>query len=155
MRIPTLGALVVGSLLAVALGGCGGQSEQVRRLYSAVPQERFEAIRWLARHGSEDVLPSLIASLEDEDPSVRWAAIHALRDRTGENFGYRPEDREHRRLQAAGRWRHWWERTHNGQAEDDTPSGTESRGTEAEKAGGPSRPGQLPKQAEFEGCDGE
>ena len=106
-------ALVV-ALLMAALSGCGGESAQVRRLGSPVAQERFQALHWLAEHGSEAAVPAFIDSLRDEDPSVRWAAIQALRERTGETFDYRPEDPEPRRAKAAERWQRWWEETQGG-----------------------------------------
>lgn len=113
MRSAT-GALVAAVLVA-GLGGCSSESEQVRRLKdSPAPLERFEAVRWLAEHGSDDALSHLIDSLMDEDGVVCWAAFHALRDRTGKTFDYQPGDLEPDRLKAAERWRDWWDQTHGG-----------------------------------------
>ena len=103
------------ALVAAALSSCGGEAAQVRRLDSPVAQERFQAALWLAEHDCDAALPSLIASLEDKDPSVRWVAIQALRERAGETFGYRPGDSEPRRAKAVERWRGWWEETQGGQ----------------------------------------
>jgi hypothetical protein len=100
--------------LAAALVGCAGESAYVKQLRSPLPQERFQAVLWLAGHGSEKVLPRLIEALMDEDVSVRWAAFEGLKDRTGETMGYRPEDLEGPRTEAAGRWKEWWGQSHGG-----------------------------------------
>jgi hypothetical protein len=111
-RVVTLGVAV--GLLAVVLVGCASEGSSVKQLQSVLPQERFQAVIWLARHGSEKVLPNFIDLLMDEDPSVRWAAFSALKDRTGETLGYRPEDPEGRRLAATGRWKEWWQKRQEG-----------------------------------------
>jgi len=102
------------ALLMATLSGCGGESAQVRRLGSPVAQERFQALLWLAEKGSDAAVPAFIESLKDEDPSVRWAAIEALRERTGKTFDYRPQDPEPRRAKAAERWQRWWEESRGG-----------------------------------------
>ena len=129
MRREAVGVLVLGALSVGLLGGCTSESGQVRRLRSAVPQERFQAVLWLARHGSRDAVDPLIGSLQDEDPSVRWAAVHALRELTDQAFGYRPEAPEPRRREAIGRWSRWW---------------AQNQGTSAERVGGPGGQAQPP-----------
>ncbi len=131
------------SVVALAVGGCAGEAEQIRRLSSPVPQYRFDAAIWLAGHGSEASLPALIDGLEDRDPSVRWAVVQALRERTGERFGYQPGDPEPRRLEAVERWRNWWQGRQGGGPE--APGGDE-RGPGSEKT--VADVGEAPQQGE-------
>ena len=55
--------------------------------------------------------------------------MQALRERTGERFGYQPGAPEPRRLEAGERWRAWWQRRQVGGPEppagDEQGSGTE------------------------------
>jgi len=134
MRREAVGVLLVGTLLTGLLNGCTSETTQVGRLRSPVPQERFEAVLWLARHGSPRSIGPLIDSLEDEDPSVRWAAVHALRDLTGREFGYRPEAPAPQRREAARRWRRWW----SGRKEGRPVNSARERG------GGAPSPGATP-----------
>jgi len=97
--------VIVVGLAAVV--GCAGEARQLRQLRSPVSQERFQAVRWLGEHGSRASLAALVDALEDRDGGVRWAAIEALRDRTGETLDYHAGDPEARRRQAVARWRQW------------------------------------------------
>jgi len=128
------GALVA-VLLLVGLAGCADEAEQVRRLCSPVPQERFDAVIWLAEHGSEARLPRLIKRREDEDPSVRWAACQALKERTGETFDYRPGDPEPRRLEAVKEWRDWWHKQSGAEVGERTAGGADSEATKGDHGG--------------------
>jgi hypothetical protein len=91
----------------MVLTGCTSEAGQIKQLDSPVPQERLQAVRWLADNGSRGSLASLVDALDDRDAAVRWAAAEALRDRTGETFGYRAGDPEARRREAISRWRRW------------------------------------------------
>jgi hypothetical protein len=96
--------LVLGVMV---LTGCSAESGQIRQLKSSVPQERLQAVRWLARHGSPGSLNALVEVLDDRDGAVRWAAAEALRERTGQSFGYQAGDTPQRRQEAIARWRQW------------------------------------------------
>jgi len=132
-RVITLG---MAAWLAAALVGCAGESAYVTRLRSPLPQERFQAVLWLAQHGSEKVLPDLIVALMDEDPSVRWAAFETLRERTGETLGYRPGDPEGRRFEAARRWEEWWKERQGGPASQQEEPGKPQKEPEGESTPG-------------------
>lgn len=56
----------------------------------------------------ETVIPALIARLSDPDPVVRLSAHHALRKRTGRDYGFVPWADEAERAKAIDRWRRWW-----------------------------------------------
>ncbi len=53
------------------------------------------------------VVPALIARLDDEDPVVRLTANEELRKRTGRDFGYVPWASAEERSAAIARWRNW------------------------------------------------
>jgi hypothetical protein len=146
-RVVSLG---MAGWLAAALVGCAGESAYVKQLRSPLPQERFQAVVWLARHGSEKAVPNLIEGLMDEDPSVRWAVFETLKDRTGETMGYRPEDPEGRRSEAAGRWKEWWEKSHGGPVPK-----PEKPQEPQERPGGEGAPGKHGEVTPAEGATSE
>jgi len=53
-------------------------------------------------------IPSLLALLRDDDPSVRSAANWALINLTGENFNYDAEGSKKERDRAANQWESWY-----------------------------------------------
>ncbi len=53
------------------------------------------------------VVPALIARLDDEDPVVRLTANAELRERTGHDFGFVPWASAAERSAAIARWRTW------------------------------------------------
>jgi hypothetical protein len=137
-RVLTLG--MSAALLALALVGCAGEGDYVKRLHSPLAQERLQAILWLAKHGSEKVLPNLIDSLMDEDPTVRWAAAETLKERTGETLGYDAADPESRRGEATGRWKEWWKEHEKGQVpKPEGPVEQRTGGQQGEVTPGPGR----------------
>ena len=50
-------------------------------------------------------LHQLVELLDSTDPAVRLAAVEALRQRTGKNFGYRFYDDEAARSEPAAKWK--------------------------------------------------
>lgn len=55
-------------------------------------------------------MPGLIQNLTSDDPAVRLLSAEALRELTGETYGYRYFDPEWLRTPAVDRWRDAWER---------------------------------------------
>jgi hypothetical protein len=49
----------------------------------------------------------LVDDLDDDDPAIRFYAITALRELTGQDMDYRYFDDERARRQAIERWRQW------------------------------------------------
>lgn len=92
---------------AVVSGGCAINAEP--DFDSAVPQDRFLAIREAKARGDRSALPDLIRQLASDDALVRVAAIDALKTITGETRGFRPHDREVERRRAIDRWTTWLE----------------------------------------------
>lgn len=59
------------------------------------------------RRPSAEVIPALVARLDDPDPVVRLAAHEELKERTGQDFGYAPWEEAPERQAAVARWRAW------------------------------------------------
>lgn len=55
-------------------------------------------------------VPALVDRLEDETITVREAALIALRNITGQRFGYEPDARQADRKRKVDQWRSWWRR---------------------------------------------
>ncbi|MEE2941565.1 MAG: HEAT repeat domain-containing protein [Planctomycetota bacterium] len=55
-------------------------------------------------------VPALIARLGDDTITVREAALIALRNITGQRFGYEPDARQADRDRKLEQWRTWWRR---------------------------------------------
>ena len=54
-------------------------------------------------------LEALVGMLDSSDPASRFVAVEALRDLTGETFGFDPSDPLPERATAAQRWKTWVE----------------------------------------------
>jgi hypothetical protein len=78
---------------------------------------RMAAARALGELGASDAVPALIEALEDAEPSVREAAVLALRTITGRNFRFDPAGTPGDRARRAAAWRDWWNRS-GGRGED-------------------------------------
>lgn len=72
---------------------------------------RYEAATAMLRMGDRRGLPTMIDGLEHPDPLIRARAILVLKERTGETFGYRADDRPADRAAAVARWRAWLRQT--------------------------------------------
>lgn len=55
------------------------------------------------------VIPTLIAKLDDPDPVVRLSSHEELRRRSGKDFGYLPWAPPEERAKSIAQWRGWWE----------------------------------------------
>jgi hypothetical protein len=85
---------------AVLLGsGCGLTPHAFRKYQPPAAAQRART--------TSDVLPALVARLDDDDPVVRMAAHEDLRRRTGQDFGFVPWAPREERAAAVQRWRDW------------------------------------------------
>lgn len=73
------------------------------------------------RPGAEG-LADLIRALDDDDPAVRMFASQGLRERTGQDFGYRYFDSAQRRRPAVRAWRDWLDEQNNAPGTPDPSS---------------------------------
>ncbi len=96
--------MILAGLVACPIG-CG--SSPYRSLQSSDPHARVDAIRKVAAARDRRATPLLVPYLEDDDADMRLFAVQALREITGENFGYRYYECERDRQPAVERWRQW------------------------------------------------
>jgi hypothetical protein len=102
-RIPTL--VLAAALLAGGLLSCRASTEKVRsELVSGTPVQQVSAAVTVAKRGDVQSIPELIALLDDNDPAVRMYAIMALRDLTGQTYGYKFYGSQEERAAAVQRW---------------------------------------------------
>lgn len=71
-------------------------------------RNRLAAIRGLAGIATPDVVPGLIATLEDREEGVREGANAALVEVTGRDEGFDATKPETERLVGVARWEAWW-----------------------------------------------
>ena len=85
--------------------GCGPPPRQV--VTNPDPAGKVPAIEKAVSRRDLSVVPQLVKDLDDEDPAVRFYAIYALRELTGEEFGYRYFYDRDRRKPYVLRWNQW------------------------------------------------
>lgn len=85
--------------------GCGFSGP--RTVYNPDPAIKIPAIVEAADRRDRSVLPELVKCLNSDDPAIRFYSIRALRDMTGEDFGYRFYEEDDQRKPAVQRWRQW------------------------------------------------
>ncbi len=110
MSVSARGAMMV--LGCAVMVGCAINAKP--DFDSAVPQDRYLAIRQAASTGDEAALPDLVRQLSSDDTLVRLSAIDALESITGETRGYDPHAREIERREAIDRWTQWLESAQTG-----------------------------------------
>lgn len=96
-------ALAVGAALGA---GCSSPPVGFDTDY---PGGLIPAITRAARERDRDSIPDLIELLDNADPAVRFASIHALERITGQTLGYNhaaPEDERRERVAA---WVQWYQ----------------------------------------------
>lgn len=71
---------------------------------------RMATCRHLGDLGSITAIPGLIDTLEDEEASVREAALVALRGLSGQSIPFDPLARDGDRSKRVKDWREWWEK---------------------------------------------
>lgn len=92
----------------VLLSGCGGPFDRKMRLSdldSPDPAVRIMAIKWAGDSKASSAVPRLVDFLHDEDASVRFFAVEALRRITGTDNGYDYKASPQLRAEAVERWR--------------------------------------------------
>lgn len=74
----------------------------------------YEAAASLVRMGDRRGICRTIVGLEDADPRVRAKCLDVLLQKTGETFGFLPDDAPHERAAAVARWKAWGARLPEG-----------------------------------------
>lgn len=96
------------AVATLVLSGCGGPFDRKMRLSdldSPNPAVRIMAIKWAGDNKASSAIPRLVDFLQDEDTSVRFFAIEALRRITGTDNGYDYKASPQLRAEAVERWR--------------------------------------------------
>jgi HEAT repeat protein len=70
--------------------------------------DRVNAILGLRNRESKDVVPALLAMLNDPDAPVRQVAHFALQRLTGQRFALSARASRAESARVAARWRSWW-----------------------------------------------
>lgn len=101
--------IALGMLVGIlgSASGCGLGPRNFRKIKHPSPLVRARALSLGDRRPSAQVIPALVARLDDPDPVVRLAAHEELKQRTGQDFGYVAWDEEPERKAAVERWRAW------------------------------------------------
>ncbi len=106
----TIGRSLASALVAATVlpcWGCGLAPHDFRKIQDPAPLVRARAVGLGGRESDTQVVPALVAHLDDEDPVVRLAANEELRKRTGRDFGYVAWASAEERTAAIARWRAW------------------------------------------------
>lgn len=69
------------------------------------PTVRIKAIKWAGENRNHDAVPLLVDRLQEQDRSVRFFAIMALRRITGDDLGYDYKANPAQRADAIKKWR--------------------------------------------------
>ncbi|MHC4455883.1 MAG: HEAT repeat domain-containing protein [Planctomycetota bacterium] len=94
--------------IILSLSGCGDSFNRkmtLSDLESTNPTIRIMAIKWAGDNKISQAVPQLVDSLQNEDKSVRFYSIEALRRIVGTDHGYDYKTAPHLRATAVKRWR--------------------------------------------------
>lgn len=94
-------------LSACAAAACGCFPREQQHIGAVDPTSNIPAIQEAARHKDHKAIPQLVRQLDNDDPAVRFYAIQALQQLTGETFGYQFYDDAAERRPAVRRWQQW------------------------------------------------
>ncbi|MEM9066170.1 MAG: hypothetical protein AAGB51_11840 [Planctomycetota bacterium] len=115
-------ATVASCLVLCLAAGCFPGSDP--SFTAASPADRVRAAERAGDTGDSTAVPYLINQLESDDAAARAAAVDALRELTGESFGYVWWGPETERREAARRWAAWYALGASGSASDEDPEST-------------------------------
>jgi len=91
--------------MCVAAGGCFPRETQ--SIGAVDPAASIPAMQEAARKKDKTAVPALVKQLSSDDPAVRFYAINALKEITGQTFNYRYFDDAGERKPAVERWEKW------------------------------------------------
>ena len=86
-------------------GGCTPRED--RSILAVDTLNSIPAIQDAARNKDRKAVPKLIKQLDNDDPAIRFYAICALHDITGQTFGYHYYDDKPERKAAIKKWQEW------------------------------------------------
>jgi hypothetical protein len=92
-------------VLCSSMGGCF--TPEPKSLNSDSAPSAIPAIKDAGEAKNQKSIPRLITDLDDPDPAIRFAAINALSEITGDTFDYYYYDDAADRRPAVLRWQAW------------------------------------------------
>jgi hypothetical protein len=92
-------------MVGIGVGGCF--SPDPKSIKSDNAPSAIPAIKDAAVKNDRTAIPRLIQDLDDNDPAIRFAAITALQQMTGETFDYEYYQCTEDRRPAVKRWHQW------------------------------------------------
>jgi hypothetical protein len=97
----------VGWLLISAMSGCAEPQPApvISDLESSNPDLKIRAIKWAGENKIESAIPLLVDRLQEQDSSVRFFAICALKKITGTDLDYDYKADARQRAEAVKKWR--------------------------------------------------
>lgn len=100
-------ALLVAALAIMPCGWGCSLPKMPRAINDTDPTAKIPAIKTSAATRDRKSVAQLVDELESDDAAIRFYAIRALKDITGETFGYRYFDDELERREEMLAWRRW------------------------------------------------
>ena len=90
--------------------GCGAmRPRNFREMLHPAPIVRARAAGLNGAEPDAIAIPTLIERLDDKDPVVRLTSHEALKQRTGQDFGYVPWSDDAERAPFVAKWKAWWQ----------------------------------------------
>jgi len=99
-------AMLASFTLSLAVGGCTAPRGPIE-VTNPDPSGKIPAMKKAVREHDLSVVRQLIKDLDSDDPAVRFFAIHALQELTGQRYGYEYYADELGRKPALDQWKMW------------------------------------------------
>ena len=97
---------MIASLAAVSSWSCRAPRPPVS-IKNEDTDIKVLAIKKAAREKDKSAIPQLVEELSSDDPAVRFYAIEALDELTGQTMGYKYFEDEDGRKEAVDQWKKW------------------------------------------------
>ena len=104
---PITGRRFCWPIIVIILIGCDNPKKigGLADLENLDPTVRIRAIKWAGENQVHDAVPLLVDRLQEQDRSVRFYAIMALRRITGDDLGFDYKADPAQRAEAVKKWR--------------------------------------------------
>ena len=106
-RVPFTGRWLYLPIIIIIVIGCDSPKKigGLADLENPDPTVRIRAIKWAGENQVHDAVPLLVDRLQEQDRSVRFYAIMALRRITGDDLGFDYKADSAQRAEAVKKWR--------------------------------------------------
>jgi HEAT repeats len=98
--------LIFAGLALASLAACSAPRPPLS-VKSEDTDVKILAIKKAVRARDKSVVPQLVEDLSSDDPAVRFYAIEALQELTGQTFEYRYYEDDNARKPAIEKWKQW------------------------------------------------